>query len=101
MSEIEERLLAELARAKGVSITALKMSLATPPEVMAGIREDARRSLAPSSPIAPAGERERPRGNGWAEPQALAPPPGQRLIDAMMDQQDAIDRRELARRLAP
>ena len=44
MSEIEERLLAEFARAKGVSITALKMSLATPPEVMAGIREDARRS---------------------------------------------------------
>ena len=69
MSEIEERLLAELARAKGMSITALKMSMAVTASDMADIRSMARRDVTvPSSAIEPqAGRRPVVRGNGWCE----------------------------------
>jgi hypothetical protein len=39
-----------------------------------------------------------PNQRGWVEPRPLEPPPGIKIIDAMMDQQDKKDRaeRELA-----
>ena len=39
------------------------------------------------------------RGWGWVDPPKLGPPSGIDLCDRMMDQQDAIDKAELERRL--
>ena len=39
------------------------------------------------------------RGNGWREPRPLEGPPGVAICDQMMDVQDAMDRKELKKRL--
>lgn len=39
------------------------------------------------------------RGSGWLEPAKLESPPGLRYVDQQIDVQDAIDKRDLARRL--
>jgi hypothetical protein len=39
------------------------------------------------------------RGSGVVEPRPLEPPPGLKYIDQQIDVQDALDRRELERRL--
>jgi hypothetical protein len=92
---IEDDLLAEEARRRGLSVTQLKMQRATPASLMREIIADGRRSTERSSIIAskdaPA---PRPTGNGWIEPTPLAQPPGIAILDHMMDAQDAMDRAE-------
>jgi hypothetical protein len=39
------------------------------------------------------------RGSGWAKEAPLEPPPGVKWVDQLCDVQDAIDRRELEKRL--
>jgi hypothetical protein len=40
-----------------------------------------------------------PRGTGWVKPLEHGSPSGQRYVDQMMDVQDALDKRDLERRL--
>jgi hypothetical protein len=39
------------------------------------------------------------RGSGWVEPQPLTSPPGLKYVDQQLDVADAIDKRELERKL--
>ena len=98
---IEERALEELARLKGISVTQLRMTLAAPTDVVQAIVRDNRHATHSTSllPQAPRPQPEAQRGTGFAEPQPLAPPPGIALCDRMVDAQDALDRRELERKL--
>jgi hypothetical protein len=56
-------------------------------------------SIIPSKGNAPAAPTNR---SGWVDPPQVDQwsPPGQRIVDRMMDQQDAVDRAELAVKLA-
>jgi hypothetical protein len=40
------------------------------------------------------------RGSGWVNERPIEPPPGIELCDRLMDHQDAIDKVELARKIA-
>jgi hypothetical protein len=98
---IEDEMLAAEARRRGLSVTQLRMLLATPDSLMRDLAADARRSRAPSS-IAPAkAEHAEPRPsvgiNGWVDPLPLRPPAGVAICDRMLDGQDARDRRERER----
>jgi hypothetical protein len=42
---------------------------------------------------------EKTTGTGWVEPTPLSSLPGQKHIDALIDHQDALDRRELEQKL--
>jgi hypothetical protein len=97
----EELAMEELARIKGVSVTQLRMLLAAPTDVVRAIVMDNRNFSNSTSllPPKPGPQAEPQRGNGWATPTPLGPPPGVALCDRMVDQQDRIDRRELERRL--
>lgn len=100
---IEDRALEELARIKGISVTQLRMTLAAPTDVIQAIVRDNRHashstSLLPQGPKGPsAPQGEAPKG--WQEPTPLGPPPGVALCDRMVDAQDALDRKELERKL--
>jgi hypothetical protein len=72
---------------------------AVPDHLMTDLRSDARRpnavtggATAPSQPVQ--------RGSGWVSPAPLTPPPGIEHCDRMMDEQDRIDRAELALKFA-
>jgi hypothetical protein len=69
--------------------------------LMSDIVNDSRRGVsAPSSlagPVEPRPSVE--RGSGWQKPAELGLPPGTKWIDQLCDVQDAIDRRELERKL--
>ncbi len=67
----EEQMLEAEARRRGISVRAAK------PEAAEPVR----------------------RGSGWAPERPLDPPPGVAIMDQMMDAQDAVDRRALAKRL--
>jgi hypothetical protein len=73
---------------------------AVPDAVMSGLRADSRKPnpVNPSSPPQPTTQVQ--RGSGWAKPIPVEPPPGIELMDRMMDQQDHLDRVELARKIA-
>jgi hypothetical protein len=98
---IEERAMEELARIKGISVTQLRMTLAAPTSVTQDIVRDNRHTSHSTSLIPP--KRSQPegpsKGSGWAEPQPLRPPEGIALVDKLCDAQDALDRRELERKL--
>jgi hypothetical protein len=78
----------------------LEMMKAVPDSLMRSLREDARRPnpVNPSTASQPTSQVQ--RGSGWAKPIPIESPPGIDLMDRMMDQQDRIDRAELAFRLA-
>jgi hypothetical protein len=98
---IEDRAMEELARIKGISVTALRMQMAAPTSVIQAIVRDNRHQSHSTSllpPKAPSGE-ARAKGSGWATPVPLAPPEGIALVDKLCDAQDALDRRDLERKL--
>src|SRR5262245_28666531 len=76
-----------------------EMMKAVPDAVMRAISDDARRPN-PVTGGAPQPTQPVQRGTGWARPIPVEPPPGIKIIDAMMDEQDRIDRAELALRIA-
>jgi hypothetical protein len=100
---IEDEMIANEARRRGLSETQLRMLMATPDRLMADIAADARRSMARSS-IIPAkpgagGWDARPGVgiNGWTPERPIGPPAGVAICDQMLDAQDARDRRERER----
>jgi hypothetical protein len=100
MSVEEERRKAALAaeaRARGMEPWQLEMSKAVDDKLMREIVNDQRRGVSqPSSmiPEPPKGE-PKPKGSGWVEPRPLESPPGVAILDKIMDQADAADRRRL------
>jgi hypothetical protein len=99
---IEEELIAREAARRGLSITQYKMLEATPPDVMRGLREDARRSnpMVPSSAV-PQKEWRAPvvRGTGWSDPVPLGPPSGINHVDRIAGAFAAEDQRERIKRM--
>ena len=84
-----------------------EMLAAVPESVMRELRSDAGKpnpiTQASSSPLSTtpsAQPQPQRRGSGWREEAPLGPPPGIDHCDRMMDEQDKIDRVELALRLA-
>ena len=80
---------------------------AVPESVMRELRSDARKpnpvtqassSLLTTTPSAQSQPTQ--RGTGWRESAPITSPPGVALADRLVDQQDKIDRVELAERLA-
>ena len=63
------------------------------------IRDIVRDNRAPQVPAPASPPLPRSATPGWIEPRPLGPQPGAAIIDRMMDQQDALDRAELIRRL--
>jgi hypothetical protein len=103
---LEEQLLEREAKRLGISVVQLRMKMAVTnsdgSDVMRQVVGDylsgAMRHLhEPSSIIAKAAEVRTAPKQGWQEPAPLGPPMGVPLMDRMMDQQDAIDRRERQR----
>jgi hypothetical protein len=65
----------------------MEMALAVDDRMVADIFSDARRAGLPRS-----AEAEPVRGNGFVDPKPLGPQPGSKIIDRLMDAQDAEDR---------
>ena len=72
---------------------------AVPESVMRELRADARRPNPITGGAAPPPTNQK-RGTGWVEERKIEPPPGIRLMDQMMDEQDRRDKVELAKKLA-
>jgi hypothetical protein len=78
-----------------------EMVRAIPESVMQGIREDARKQNPVTGGPNPQPQSQPvPRGSAWQEPRPAEPVPGIKYVDALVDQQDKIDRAELAMKLA-
>jgi hypothetical protein len=80
---------------------------ALPASFYADLRADARKpnpvTQASSSPLSTTPSTQpqpTQRGTGWREEAPLGPPPGIKYVDELVDQQDKIDRAELAMLLA-
>jgi hypothetical protein len=53
----------------------------------------------PGGFLGPEKPRAKERGSGWQAPSPLESPPGVAICDQMMDVQDALDKRDLEKRL--
>ena len=74
---------------------------AVPESVMRGLRADARKPNPVTGVAAPQPQAQPvQRGSGWIDERPLEPPPGIAHCDRLMDEQDRLDRAELALRLA-
>jgi hypothetical protein len=73
---------------------------AVPDELVRDIVHDLRKVAEPGG-FLPASENSvrNERSSGWQKPQALDVPPGIKYIDRALDVQDALDRRDLEKRL--
>jgi hypothetical protein len=78
------------------------MMKAVPDRLMRDLRADAQKPNPVTGGMTkPEMEPPKAIGNkGWIDERPLSPPPGIDLMDRMMDEQDKIDRAELALRLA-
>jgi hypothetical protein len=85
--------------------TKRELAKAIPDDLARDLRADLARgnpitqSPAQLTPDRDGGRVQIQRGSGWAEPNPLSAPPGVQIMDRLMDMQDAIDKRDLARRL--
>jgi hypothetical protein len=90
-----------LASAGAMPLSAIdEMARIVPDGMMQDIVQEMKHGRsAPSGLLAP--ERQEPpvKGSGWQKPVPLDVPPGTKYVDQLCDVQDAIDRRELKRRL--
>jgi hypothetical protein len=79
-----------------------EMSKIVPDQLMADIVRDNRKGVPAPSGLIPDEKREPApvRGSGWSKPRPLEPPSGIRYVDQLCDVQDAIDKGDLARRIA-
>jgi hypothetical protein len=89
-----DKSIADDAARLGIEEWRLTMARAVGDDLVRSVVEDNRGSRAPSSPAEPV-----KRGTGWSDPVPLKPQPGIDIIDAMVDQQDALDKAELEARL--
>jgi hypothetical protein len=78
-----------------------EMAEAVPTELVQDVAFDLRRGVSePSSILPQPSQPQVKRGSGWVDPNPLTQPPGISLLDKLVDMQDAIDKRDLAQRLA-
>jgi hypothetical protein len=93
------------ARASMDAETKRELAKAIPDDLARDLRADLARgnpitqSAAQLTPDRGSGGVQIQRGSGWAEPNPLSAPPGVPIMDRLMDMQDAIDKRDLERRL--
>ena len=73
---------------------------AVPDALMRDLRGDARKPNPVTGGPNPQPTSQVQRGSGWQQPRPLEPPPGIAIMDRMMDEQDKIDKAELALRIA-
>jgi hypothetical protein len=73
---------------------------AIPSSVMSDLRADAFKPNPITGGPNPQPTSQVQRGSGWVDERKLEPPPGIAIMDRMMDEQDRIDKAELALRLA-
>jgi hypothetical protein len=76
-----------------------KMTEVVGDQLMKDIVKDLRKGRAEPGWFKPTGAPPVERGTGWVKPLKHSDPSGQRYVDQMMDVQDALDRRDLERRL--
>jgi hypothetical protein len=72
---------------------------AVPDAQMRDIRGDARRPNAVTGAAPQPQQPVRRNTGGWIDPNPLSPPPGIKHVDRLVDEQDRIDRAELALKL--
>jgi len=89
----EEQMLEAEARRRGISVTQLRMLLAVPDSLVKDLVSDNSQRAPQAKPVSSV------RGTGWQPERKLEQPPGILIMDRMMDAQDAVDRRALAKRL--
>ena len=77
----------------------LEMMKAVPESLMRGLRADAQKPN-PVTGGPPQPQQPVKRGTGWVDERKLEPPPGIEHCDRMIDEQDRIDRAELAFKFA-
>jgi hypothetical protein len=63
------------------------------------IVHDLRSGRAEPGFLPPDGSLPKKRGSGWQKPAELGSPPGLKYIDQLVDAQDAMDKRDLEKRL--
>jgi hypothetical protein len=83
------------ARARGLDAYKVRASNAVGDRLVADLVSDFRRPVSQSGSMIPDRARApepQKKGDGWAEPAPLKPPPGIEIIDAMCDAQDRVDR---------
>ncbi len=77
------------------------MAAAVPTDAVRSVVHDLRRGVAEPSSIMPQPSQPQvERGSGWREQNPLGPPSGVAICDQLVDQQDRVDKADLARRLA-
>jgi len=89
--------LAEEAKRRGLQEWELEASKAVDDALVRSIVDDFRRGPAQPSSLGTTPDKpkvEPKAGSGWEDAAPLQQPPGIKIIDAMMDQQDKIDRAE-------
>jgi hypothetical protein len=78
----------------------LEMMKVVPESLMRGLRADAQKpNPVTCGPPQPQSQPVK-RGSGWVDPRPLEPPPGIEHCDRLVDEQDKVDRAELALKLA-
>jgi len=91
----EQTFLEMEAKRRGISVTQLRMQLATPDSLMKDIVADSRRGISQSASMLPptrSGE-EVKRGTGWQDPAPLSTP-GIDHVDRICQAQDLHDRHQ-------
>jgi hypothetical protein len=95
--ERRKQQLAAEARARGMEPWQLEMARGLDDKTVRGVVDDFRRG--PSQPSGLAGptkpEQVKSKGTGWQDQRPLESPPGVAILDKIMDQADAADRRRL------
>jgi hypothetical protein len=76
-----------------------EMAKAVPDKLVREIVDDHRHGRAEPGFLKPSESAPVVRGSGWVEPVPLGNPPGIKYVDQLIDVQDAVDKRELEKRL--
>jgi hypothetical protein len=76
-----------------------EMAKAVPDKLVREIVDDHRHGRAEPGFLKPSESAPVVRGSGWVEPVSLGNPPGIKYVDQLIDVQDAVDKRELEKRL--
>jgi hypothetical protein len=100
MSDLEDELIREEARRRGISETMLRMLKAAPTNLVRDVVFDhvGKRDVLQPSSIIPENNRSTPveRGSGWQSERPIRPPEGIEHVDALCQAQDEREQRRAA-----